>query len=332
MKVLPEGKLSNAFLKENIIDRINKDIHCNEIIIASNIGEDCAVLDFGTDYCVVSTDPITGAVHNVGEIAVDISCNDIASNGVRPFALLVTILAPVGSTDEQLIDVFTQINKRAEKLNVRIIGGHTEITSAVNRFVISTTAFGKATDEKMVVSSGANVGDDIIVTGNVATEGTYIIAHDKSDECAKFLTNDELEYISTFEDCLSVVEAGVLLRKSGVTAMHDITEGGVLGAAYEIAAASGLKCMIDLDAIPCLDVTRKICKHFNIDPYRLISSGSMIATAKDGMEICRILRDNGIACDVIGTITDCEESFIYNTDIHNKTVLQPPACDELFKI
>lgn len=332
MKVLPEGKLSNAFLKEKIIDQINNDIHCNEILIASNIGEDCAVLDFGNDCCVVSTDPITGAVNNVGEIAVDVSCNDIASNGVRPFALLVTILAPVGSTDKELIDVFTQINKRADKLNVRIIGGHTEVTSAVNRFVISTTAFGKASEQNMVVSNSAKVGDDIIVTGNVGIEGTYIIANDRQDECKKFLSIEELNRIQTFENCLSVVEVGVALRELGVSAMHDITEGGVLGAAHEIASASNMKCLIDIDKIPYLDVTKKICDHFGLDPFRLISSGSMIATSHDGEKLCELLREKGIECSVVGKITDLDESYIYNTDIYNKRILEPPTCDELFKI
>ncbi len=90
------GKVPNDILKEIILNKIR----CcrDEVLIRPKIGEDCAAVDFGEYACVMSTDPITGAVNEVGRLAVHISCNDVASCGVEPIGLLATILAPPGTT------------------------------------------------------------------------------------------------------------------------------------------------------------------------------------------------------------------------------------------
>ena len=74
------GKLDSDLLKSIVFNNITH--HRDEILIRPGIGEDCAVIDFGDYACVISTDPITGAVNEIGRLAVHISCNDIASNGV----------------------------------------------------------------------------------------------------------------------------------------------------------------------------------------------------------------------------------------------------------
>ena len=57
------------------------------MVTGSGIGEDCAIVNFGEDKCVLSTDPITGSASNIGKLAVNINCNDIASAGVEPLGI-----------------------------------------------------------------------------------------------------------------------------------------------------------------------------------------------------------------------------------------------------
>ena len=59
-------------------------------------------MDFGDYDCVVSTDPITATPNEIGKLAVYISCNDIASNGIEPFALTMSVLLPEGTTEEKI--------------------------------------------------------------------------------------------------------------------------------------------------------------------------------------------------------------------------------------
>ena len=106
----------------------------------------------------IDFDPITGAANEIGHLAVHVSCNDIASSGAEPLGLLVTILAPGGTQKEDIESVMLEIAEAANSLNVDVIGGHTEITTAVNRMVIISTAVGKVQRDKLVTTSGAQAG------------------------------------------------------------------------------------------------------------------------------------------------------------------------------
>ena len=173
---MESGKVPNEVLNKIVLSKINR--FREDVILRPGIGEDCAAIDFGQYACVLSTDPITGAANDVGQLAVDISCNDIASCGVEPLGLMVTILCPVGTTEAELEKVMEQICSTAAERNVEIIGGHTEVTPAVNRIVLSTTCIGKTLKNELVSSRGARPGDSIVMTKSAGLEGTAIIAKD----------------------------------------------------------------------------------------------------------------------------------------------------------
>jgi len=324
---MKEGKIPPELLKSLIFDSIK--VRREEVILRPEIGEDCAAIDFGRHACVLSTDPITAASKGAGALAIHISCNDIASSGVRPLGIMITILAPPSSREEDIKRVMEEAGEAASKLGVEIIGGHTEITSAVNRIVISTTALGKVLKERLIRSSGAQTGDDVIMTKWAGLEGTSIIASDKEEELRGRLMQEEIESAKAFTEHISVVEEGAAAGEFGASSMHDITEGGVLGAAWEIAESSGKGIDIYLDDIPVREITRKISSIYGIDPYRLISSGSMLITVKNGARLVSILREKGIPSAIIGKITEQGRNIIKG----GKTLpLVPPDVDEIYKV
>ena len=323
---MKEGKIPPELLKSLVFNNIK--VRNEEVILRPEIGEDCAAIDFGSHACVLSTDPITGAVKDAGALAIHISCNDVATSGVRPVGIMVTILAPPKTTEEDIKRVMEEAGEAASKLGVEIIGGHTEVTSAVNRIVISTTALGKAQKDRIVRSSGAKAGDDVIMTKWAGLEGTSIIASDKGKELEAVLTPEEIESARSFIHNISVVEEGVTAGEFGASSMHDVTEGGILGAAWEIAESSGKGIDIYIDKIPVREVTKKICSFYGIDPYRLISSGSMLITASKGAELVRLLEEKGIPAVIIGRITEAGRNIIRNGDI---SLLNPPDADEIYK-
>ena len=246
------GKLNWDDLKQ-IIDN-NKSVVRNDVRIRSGIGEDCSVINFGEYECVVSTDPITGADKNIGKLAVNINCNDIASCGVEPVGILVTILVPPTATLEDIKIIMSEIDEETKKLNVEILGGHTEVTEAVNRIVVSCTAIGKGKAHDAVATSGAKLGDDIIVTKLLCMEGTSIIVNDYIDRVRDVLTDKEIEIAKEYVNSISVVNEGLIAGAFGVNSMHDITEGGVLGALWEVAEASNLGFKVYNDKMPISEI------------------------------------------------------------------------------
>jgi hydrogenase expression/formation protein HypE len=321
------GKLPNDVLKNLIISKLNKVN--KDVIVGPKVGEDCAAISFGDEVCVITTDPITAAAQNAGTIGVHICCNDIASSGVRPIGILVTILAPPSSAIEDIKGIMDEINEACSELSIDVLGGHTEITDAVNRIVLSMTAIGKGKREEFIATGGAKEDDDIIVTGFAGLEGTAIIAGDYYNDLKDTIHIDLLDSARSMLKGISVVNAGLVAGKHGASSMHDATEGGVIGAIWEVAEASGKGVYIYENKIPIKNETIEICRVLNINPYKLISSGSMIISCKDGNAMCSKLIENGIEASVVGKITK-EGSIINRNGVEFE--IEAPETDEIYKV
>lgn len=322
------GKLPNHLLEEIVFKNIkNKRA---EVLVGAAIGEDNAVIDFGDEICVVSTDPITGTTKHIGKLAVYISCNDVSSSGAEPIGILLTILAPPTTTEDDIETIMKEAGEASKELNVEIIGGHTEITDAVNRVVISSTVIGKQKKGNMIDSKKAKIGDKILVTKYAAIEGTTILAKELKDYLIDKIGEDKLEEARSLYKHISVVKEGIICGKVGVNYMHDITEGGVLGAVWEAAIAIGKGVKIFEDLIPIKDVTKEIASILNIDPYRLISSGSMLIIADKGKVglLKSRLEEEGIKVTEIGEVIE-EGIYIQRGD--ELVEIAPPSSDELYK-
>ena len=303
----------------------------------AGIGEDCAVIDFGEYECVLSTDPITAAVSEIGRLAIHISCNDIASNGVEPVGILLTVMLPEGSTDDDVRTIMEQAADAADACNVEIIGGHTEVTTAVNKPVIVSTAIGKGLRGGSASAENIRIGDSIIMTKTAGLEGTGIIAGDFESELKGVLSNDEIEGAKALLGNVSVVRDGTVAGSVGTHGMHDVTEGGILGAIWEICQIAGVGAEIHEDAVPVNPVTRKICDHFGINYMRLISSGSMIIMARPEKknEIIKKLEAVGVAAAEIGRITAPEDGLVLvkgSGKDEKRMPIDPPGPDELYKV
>jgi thiamin-phosphate kinase len=328
VKSMEIGKIPNDILKTMILDKIKNTR--KEIIVRPAIGEDCGVVDFGQELTVISTDPVTGTDSQIGTIAVHVACNDIAASGAEPVGIMVTLLAPENAAIFDIETIMEQIADTALSLNVDVIGGHTEVTDAVRRFVITITAVGKTTDKKIIKTSGAKPGDDIIITKFAGLEGTAILALDHEKKLAAEFGNKVVINAKKLLDQISVVREGMIASKhGGVNAMHDVTEGGVLGAVWEMCDASGCGAEIVKSNIPVLSETDKICGYFNINPLKLISSGCMLISASCGPSLVKRLLSEGIQASIIGKMTE-KESRIMLTE-SGSVIIQPPKSDELYR-
>jgi hydrogenase maturation factor len=322
---MKNGKLPNDILEKYVIagaDKINENI-----IVGPQVGEDCSIIRMQDKYCVLTTDPITAADINSGRIGVNICCNDVASAGVRPFGILVTILAPSGTEVDRIRNVMEDIRKSCRELSIDILGGHTEITDGVNRMILSITAIGMG--DSYVRTGGAQAGDDVVVTGYAGLEGTAIISRDYFNQLKGMVDEEILLKGQEMLKDISVVKTGLIAAKHGVNSMHDATEGGILGAIWEVADTSEKGVYIYKERIPIAQETIDICNAAGADPYRLISSGCMIITCRDGEGLCRKLESEGINASVVGKITEGNK-IVKAGDI--EYVLAAPEADEIYSI
>lgn len=329
--MLKTGKLDSELLEKIVFNNIK--FKRPEVLTRPGIGEDCAVVDFGSYECIMSTDPITAAISEIGRLSIHISCNDIASNGIQPLGIMLAVMLPVGTTEEQIEEMMRQAGEASEELGVEIIGGHTEITPAVTKPVIVSTAIGRGEKWASQHSENMRSGDFIMITKSAGLEGSGIIACDFEDQLQEVLTQEEIEKAKSLLGRVSVVKEGVTAGEVGTHGMHDVTEGGVLGAVWEMCQIAGTGAELWVDQVPVEPVTRKICDYFDIDYLRLISSGCMIIMVapdkKEEME--NAMKDAGVEASYIGVIK--EPSAGVCMKINEELIeIAPPASDELYKV
>ncbi|NMB26101.1 MAG: AIR synthase [Firmicutes bacterium] len=324
------GKLSPQKLKGLVFDRLHQ--RRSDILLRPGLGEDSAVIDFGDEVCVISTDPITGATRRLGWLAVHVACNDIAANGAEPVGIQVALLLPEGTTDEFIAELMADMDAACAELGIEILGGHTEITSQARGPLVITTALGRAPRKQYVTSHGASPGDILYVTKGVGFEGTGILASDHRQRLQGLVDPELLESASHFLDQISVVPEALAAAKAGATAMHDITEGGFYGALWEVLSAGPVGCEVNLIDVPILPETRAICDALGIDPYRLISSGSLLVAAPSYVPIREKVAEVGVAAYRVGQVTD---SLTGSMEIvlpdGKREVLTEPREDELWR-
>lgn len=319
------GKLPPEILFSSIYPYLGKQR--KEVLVHSGLGEDCSIIDFGENVAVLSTDPITGANENSSYLSVYISCNDIAACGAEPIGILTTLLMPPDTTYYKIRSIMKEIHNAASKIGIEVLGGHSEITFTVKKPVISVTAIGITKKDKYVTSQGAKPGDKVIVTKALGLEGTSILATDFEHFIKDKLPAKIIDKAKNFIRDISVIKDGLIAAKAGVSAMHDITEGGILGACYEISVASKVGIRIYKEKLPILPETTTICELFGIDPLGLISSGSMLICTSFPDKVIKNLKKADIKATIIGDII--EEGRFIKTQGKDLPLI-PPERDELY--
>ena len=319
---------------ENVLKRaVFKQIHHRrpEVILHPGVGEDCSAVAVESDEVLVfSVDPITAASKGAGTLAVHITANDLASSGAEPVGLMTSILLPPRTREKKLRELMQEIELACKGLNIEIMGGHTEVSDVVNRPVITVTGVGKIKKGALVSTSGLQPGDELVMTKWAGLEGTAIIASEKAEKLQETLPKELIDTAAGFLQYLSVVPEAAVAMCIGVSAMHDVTEGGIFGALWEMGAASGVGITADLKKIPIRQETIEVCEVFDINPYRMMSSGSMLIGCKNGNLLVEELEKNGIPAAVIGRATDTNDRVIVNE--YETRFLEPAGSDELYKI
>ncbi|MDR2047630.1 MAG: AIR synthase [Clostridiales bacterium] len=289
------GKLTVRELKDSVIDVIG--IKRSEVLASAGISKDCAAVKCD-DIILLTTDPITASSHIAGKLAIIVASNDVAAGGGEPFCCLLTVIAPKEATAEDVKAVMTEAEKQAAAFNIDIVGGHTEFSPYVSRMVVSCTMLGRA---KKIVGKELKSGASIVMTKYAGLEGTVILANDAA---ALSLNRKERAEADALEDSLSVLKEGAAAAALEISLMHDITEGGVLGAVYEMCLAAGKGADIYGEKIPILPITDKICRALKINPLKLISSGSMLVVTENPAELIDALAAENINAVKIGEIND----------------------------
>ncbi len=184
------GKISPSALERLVFPFQGKNRE--EVIWGAQLGRDCGVVQLGRELISLTCDPITGSSFHLGLLATQVVVNDLICSGAEPVALLVTLIFPPGITENEIETIMREIDEAGKELGVSIIGGHTEISEAVNRSIIHCTGLGWIKDGYLPDVSKIEAGDYIVMTKGAGIEGTAILFSEKEKEWQNLLDEETI--------------------------------------------------------------------------------------------------------------------------------------------
>jgi len=336
------GKLKHDFLAKTLKKFVSDlEIKDKRIIMGSKVGEDAAVIDMGDNYLVAKTDPITFATDEIGYYAVNVNVNDVVCTGAKPKWFQSSILLPEKGTNEELIEsIFKNIHDTCKSLNITVIGGHTEVTPNLDRAIVIGSLLGEVEKDKLVLTSGAEPGDTLILTKGIFIEGTAIIGREKEkqlldlgfdsefiERCRRYLYNPG---ISVFQDAL------LANKHFKIKSFHDPTEGGLACAIAEMTIASNTGVLIEQEKINVLPEPIELSKVFNLNPMGTISSGSLLIAIEEKhdnvSELIHLLGKNDISALKIGKFLLKDKGLLIKNRSGKTKPMEYSETDEITKI
>ena len=254
--------------------------------------------------------------------------NNLAAAGAQTIGISLALTIPETLEEKELQELMRGIDDTCRELSIQISGGHTEISSRVTVPVISVTGFGYLKQKRVYESPSKEY--DIIMSKFAAVEGTAILLETEREKLQKTYTQSFLSGAAECAEHLSVRKEAAIAMESGVYAMHDLHQGGIFGALWELSRQIGVGLNVDLKKIPILQETVEICECLGVNPYQLISGGALLMAAADGEALLKELWQQGIPAALIGTTNAGNDKIICNEE--EVRFLDKPGQDEIYRV
>lgn len=326
---MKNGKAPENVLVRSVLKQLKKKRA--EVIQGPAIGEQAGIMDVSAQKTVVlSTNPFIGTKKEVGEYGLYEAVNDVAITGAEVIAVLVSILLPAKMEEKGLKRIMEDLRIQCQRLNIDVIGGHTEVTPSVLEPILTVTAVGVLNEKEYFHSSSLKEEMEIVMTKWCGFSETSRLAERMERELQTRYPNDFLDGAKALKQFLPIKDEMEVLKTCHISAIHQISKSGVFGALWDFAAAGKVGLEVDLMKIPMKQETVEICEFFDLNPYRLNSVGSLLIATERGNDVVEALNRSGIPAVIIGKTVAGNDRIIRNGE--EERYLEPPKSDEINKL
>jgi hydrogenase expression/formation protein HypE len=311
------GKIHYSFFEEVILQQCG--FHRKEVSTGPGFGVDVSVVDLHNGMAMALTSDPLSLIPSLGLqesawLSVHLMANDMATTSHVPMYGQFVLNLPAHFSSSDFKVYWNYIHQFCKDIKLSITGGHTGFIEGQNSTIAGGGTFITiAPKEKILVSKNAQAGNVILVTKQSAITSSAILAMSFPETIKNKLGKEIYDHgCSLFYQSSSLKDALIAAEPFGeVTAMHDVTEGGVLGAIYEMAVASGNGAVVDDSLLPIGETQKQICQLFGIDPRFCVGAGAMIISVKKGHEqkVIDRLRKENIDCAAVGEFTEVERGI-----------------------
>ncbi|WP_158855235.1 AIR synthase family protein [Halorhabdus sp. CUG00001] len=322
------GKIDDATFEEIIAPQLGADRA--DVALGPQHGVDFGVLSVEDSAIVTATDPLsilpTLGFERAGRMALDIVLTDVAVSGIAPTHVTVSLSLPTEMTDAELARAWHGMAAHAESLGVSVVAGHTARYEGIEySWVGGATALGVGDPADLVRPDGAQPGDAIVLTTGPGAETAGLFATlfpDALDLSAETVATAQ----ERVEDILGVADATRASEAGELHAMHDATEGGVVGGLAEMATGAGHRFVVEREPAPIQPGVQPVCEAVGVDPWTVSSAGSLLLTAppEEATAVVEAMKTRGTPAAVVGGVEATDGKGGVHLDGQR---VEPPASD-----
>lgn len=326
------GKITQTVYRRSVQKqlRIEENKGKNKILWTPSREEACCGIQEAAGEMVLSSNvSLYGNEKDLCMFAMAQTANALAVRGATVAGVELQILLPEFAYESRIKTMMAIAEERAGKWNLPIMKADVQIVPGIQTTIVHANGLGTVRKENLIRSSMARPNQDIVLLGHVGLEGSLRIKREKEEELKKRFIPVFLNKLETYQNELYAVPVIEKASCQGISAMHSVTEGGILGALWEMAEGAEIGLSVDMRKIAVRQETIEVCECFHLNPYQLTSTGCILIVTTGGEELVEQLCAENLPAAVIGYTTDRVERVLMNGG--EKRYLDRPAQDELMK-
>lgn len=323
------GKVSQTVLKRSMLKPLQ--FKREEAMFEPSVEEMCFGVECGEDeQLLCSSAVLYGDEKDLGVFALAKVLNDLATRGAHMVGASIQIMLPPHAYESRLKAMMERIETAGSMHGVQVLNAKAEICPVISKAVVHMSGVGILKKGELMQSSMGKPEQDIVLLKWIGLEGTFRIMREKEEELNKRFVNAFFGQIRQMESEIFSAKEIEIAKEHGASAMHQISEGGILATLWEMAEASNVGLEVDLKKMTIRQETVEVCEFCHLNPYQLTSVGSVLIFTDRGEELVQKYEEAGIQASLLGKTTADAARVILGGE--EKRFLDRPSTDELLKI
>lgn len=322
------GKVSQTVYRRSILKQLHTDK--DVALILPSQEEYCYGVHQKEDELILNAEvSLYGNEKDIGTFAIAQAVNHLATKGAQAKGVSIQMMLPDYAFESRIKAMTASAKETAEELGIQILKADAQIVPGISTTIVHVTATGTLVRSEYRDMT-AVAGQELVMVGYMGLEGSLRIKRAREEELAKRFIPAFLNKMESYKQHIFAVKAMKIAAASGVSAMHQIVDGGVMAALWNLAESAGIGLSVDMRKIAVKQETIEVCECFHLNPYQLTSAGAVLVVTDKGEELADTLTKEGIPAVVIGHTTEGNERVVYSGG--EKRYLDKPAADEITKI
>lgn len=322
------GKVSQTVYRRSILKQLHTDK--DVALIGPSQEECCYAISTKEEELVLNSDvSLYGNEKDLCVFAIAQAVNHLAAKGAEAKGVSIQIMLPDYAFESRVKAMIAFAEEVAEEHGLQILKADAQIVPGIATTIVHVSAAGTIKRENYKEMT-AVPGQEIVLLNYMGLEGTLRIKRAKEEELAKRFIPAFLDRIETYKNHIFAVEEMKTAAARGVSAMHQIVDGGIMAALWNLAESAGIGLSVDMRKIAVKQETIEVCECFHLNPYQLTSAGAILVVTDKGEELVDTLQKEGMQAVVIGHTVEGKERVVFSGG--EKRYLDRPAPDELTMI